>query len=139
MEVGVLVGMKKNGGGMSKIDSVEDLDVFKRSHQLTLQVYKICQALPADEKYGLASQMKRAAASICTNLMEGSYRLNRGEYRQFVGIARGSAGELKYHLMLAKDLGYISGNDYSSYRTESDEISKMLKGLANSLSSPKAM
>ena len=122
---------------MAKIDSVEDLDVFKRAHQLTLHVYKICQALPADEKYGLASQMKRAAASICTNLMEGSYRLNRGEYRQFVGIARGSCGELKYHLLLAKDLGYISENDYSSYRMESDEISKMLKGLAKSLSSPK--
>jgi four helix bundle protein len=98
---------------MSQIDSVEDLDVFRRSHQLALNIYKICQALPADEKYGLASQMKRAAVSICANLMKGSYRLNRGEYRQFVGIARGSAGEVKYHLMLAKDLGYISGNDYS--------------------------
>lgn len=73
------------------------------------------------------------------NLMEGSYRLNRGEYRQFVGIARGSAGELKYHLMLAKDLGYISKKDYSGYREESDEIGKMLKGLAKSLSAPKAM
>ncbi len=70
---------------MIKIDSVEDLDVFKRSHQL---------------------------------------------------IARGSSGELKYHLLLAKDLGYISENDYLRYRVESDEISKMLKGLAKSLSSP---
>ena len=122
---------------MSKIDSVEDLDVFKRSHQLTLNVYKMSTTLPADEKFGLVAQMKRAAASICTNLMEGSYRLNRGEYRQFVGIARGSSGELKYHLLLAKDLGYISENDYSSYRMESDEISKMLQGLAKSLSSPK--
>ena len=122
---------------MTKIDSVEDLDVFKRAHQLTLNVYKMSTALPADEKFGLVAQMKRAAASICTNLMEGSYRLNRGEYRQFVGIARGSSGELKYHLLLAKDLGYISENDYSSYRMESDEISKMLKGLAKSLSAPK--
>ena len=122
---------------MIKIDSVEDLDVFKRSHQLTLNVYKMSTALPADEKFGLVAQMKRAAASICTNLMEGSYRLNRGEYRQFVGIARGSSGELKYHLLLAKDLGYISENDYSRYRVESDEISKMLKGLAKSLSAPK--
>jgi four helix bundle protein len=88
-------------------------------------------------KFGLVAQMTRAAASICTNLMEGSYRLNRGEYRQFVGIARGSSGELKYHLLLAKDLGYISENDYSRYRVESDEISKMLKGLAKSLSGPK--
>ena len=122
---------------MSKIDSVEDLDVFKRSHQLTLNVYKMSTTLPADEKFGLVAQMKRAAASICTNLMEGSYRLNRGEYRQFVGIARGSSGELKYHLLLAKDLGYISESDNLKFRVESDEISKMLKGLAKSLSSPK--
>ena len=122
---------------MIKIDSVEDLDVFKRSHQLTLNVYKMSAELPADEKFGLVAQMKRAAASICTNLMEGSYRLNRGEYRQFVGIARGSSGELKYHLLLAKDLGYISESDYLKFRVESDEISKMLKGLAKSLSSPK--
>lgn len=122
---------------MIKIDSVEDLDVFKRAHQLTLNVYKMSTALPADEKFGLVAQMKRAAASICTNLMEGSYRLNRGEYRQFAGIARGSSGELKYHLLLAKDLGYISENDYLRYRVESDEISKMLKGLAKSLSALK--
>jgi len=124
---------------MTKIDSVEDLDVFKRAHQLTLNVYKMSATLPADEKFGLVSQMKRAAASICTNLMEGSYRLNRGEYRQYVGIARGSSGELKYHFLLAKDLGYIPENDYLKYRVELDEISKMLKGLANSLSSPKVM
>jgi four helix bundle protein len=122
---------------MIKIESAEDLEVFKRAHQLTLNVYKMSTALPAEEKFGLVSQMKRAAASICTNLMEGSYRLNRGEYRQFVGIARGSSGELKYHLLLAKDLGYISENDYLRYRVESDEISKMLKGLAKSLSAPK--
>ena len=109
---------------MIKIDSVEDLDVFKRSHQLTLNVYKMSTTLPADERFGLVAQTKRAAASICTNLMEGSYRLNRGEYRQFVGIARGSSGELKYHLLLAKDLGYISESDYLRYRVESDEISK---------------
>ena len=121
---------------MTKIESVEDLDVFRKSHQLTLNVYKMSTTLPADEKFGLVAQMKRAAASICTNLMEGSYRLNRGEYRQFVGIARGSSGELKYHLLLAKDLGYISESDYLRYRVESDEISKMLKGLAKSLSSP---
>ena len=123
---------------MVKVDSVEDLDVFKRSHQLTLGVYKMSEKLPADEKFGLVAQMKRAAASICTNLMEGSYRLNRGEYRQFVGIARGSSGELKYHLLLTKDLGYIPESDYLKFRIELDEISKMLKGLAKSLTSPKA-
>ena len=122
---------------MGEIESVEDLEVFKRAHQLTLKIYKISENLPRDEIYGLISQMKRAAASICANLLEGSYRLNRAEYRQFVGIARGSSGELKYHVMLAKDLGYISQDDYASLKIELDEITKMLRGLAASLSSHK--
>ena len=122
---------------MRKVDSVEDLEVFKRAHQLTLKIYEISEKFPKDEKYGLISQIKRAAVSVCANLMEGSYRLNRAEYRQFVGIARGSSGELKYHVLLAKDLGYISENDYIPLRIELVEISKMLRGLAGSLSSNK--
>lgn len=122
---------------MGKIESVEDLEVFKKAHQLTLKIYKISENFPKSEIYGLVSQMRRSAVSICANLLEGSNRLNRPEYRQFVGIARGSSGELKYHIMLAKDLGYISENDYASLRGDLDETSKMLLGLAASLSSHK--
>ena len=118
---------------MDKIKSVEELEVFKRAHQVTVKTYKISREFPADEKFGLISQMRRAAASIATNLMEGAYRLNRAEYRQFVGIARGSSGELKYHILLAKDLGYLSRSDYEVLKSELDEISKMLIGLAKSL------
>lgn len=120
---------------MEKIGSVEELEVFKRAHKVTLKIYKISKEFPADEKFGLVSQMRRAAASIATNLIEGGYRLNRAEYRQFVGIARGSSGELKYHILLAKDLGYLSESDYAILRAELDEISKMLMGLAKSLAS----
>jgi len=122
---------------MAKIESVEELDVFKRAHQATLRIYEISRKFPADEKFGLVSQMRRAAASMATNLIEGSYRLNRAEYRQFVGIARGSSGELKYHILLARDLGYLPKDDYGVLRGELDEISKMLMGLAKSLASIK--
>jgi four helix bundle protein len=125
--------VKKGEFEMAKIESVEELDVFKRAHQVTLKIYEISGKFPAEEKFGLVSQMRRAAASIATNLMEGSYRLNRAEYRQFVGIARGSSGELKYHILLAKDLGYLSKSDHGVLRTQLDEISKMLMGLAKSL------
>ncbi|MBI5968898.1 MAG: four helix bundle protein [Deltaproteobacteria bacterium] len=117
-----------------KVESVEDLEVFKRSHRLTIKVYKITERFPKSELFGLVSQMRRAAASIATNLMEGSHRLNRAEYRQFVGIAKGSAGELKYHFLLAKDLGYLSEKEYLTLRGEVDEISRMLSGLVKSLS-----
>ena len=112
---------------------VEDLDVFGRAHELTLQLYKATSKFPKEELYSLTSQIKRAASSICANLMEGSHRLGTKEFRQFVGIANGSAGELKYHILLAKDLGYISKDKYFQLKREIDTICKMLRGLSNSL------
>ena len=114
------------------VSSVEDLVVFKKSHQLTLDLYNLTKKFPADEKFGLISQIRRASSSICANLMEGSHRNNRKEYRQFVGIARGSVGELKYHILLAKDLGYID-DSYNMFIEEINSISKMLFRLKNSL------
>ena len=118
---------------MSKVKSVEELEVFKKAHNLTLNIYKISKKFPAEERFGLTSQIRRAGASICTNLMEGSHRLGRKEFRQFVGIAKGSTGELKYHLLLAKDLGYLPEDQFAVLRSEAEKISKMLNGLAKSL------
>lgn len=118
---------------MDRVKSVEELEVFKNGHNLTLNIYKISKKFPAEEKFSLIQQIRRAAASICTNLMEGSHRLGRKEFRQFVGIAKGSAGELKYHLLLAKDLGYLPEEQFVVLRSEAEKISKMLNGLAKSL------
>lgn len=118
---------------MNKVKSVEDLNVFKKAHALTLKIYKISKDFPNEERFALTSQIRRASASIATNLMEGSNRLNTKEFRQFVGIAKGSAGELKYHIMLANDLGYLDKHISSDLVSESEEIAKMLNGLANSL------
>lgn len=115
------------------IRTVEDMEIFKKAHKLTIEIYEITKVFPSDEKFSLVSQMRRAAYSIPSNLMEGSHRLNRKEYRQFVSIAKGSAGELKYFLLLSKDLGYISESKYLSLRELIEEISKMLTGLIKSL------
>lgn len=116
-----------------EIRCVEDLEVYKKAHNLTLRLYKITQHFLSEEKFGLVPQIRRAASSINANLLEGSYRLNRREFRQFVGIARGSAGELKYHLLLSKDLKYISDKSFKEIYQELEIITKMLFGLANSL------
>ena len=118
---------------MNRVKSVEELEVFKNGHNLTLNIYKISKKFPAEEKFSLVQQIRRSAASVCTNLMEGSHRLGRKEFRQFVGIAKGSAGELKYHLLLAKDLGYLPEEQFVVLRSEAEKISKMLNGLAKSL------
>jgi four helix bundle protein len=113
--------------------SVEQLDVFKLAHELTLKVYHITAEFPREEVFGLVSQMRRAASSVCMNLVEGSMRLNSGEYRQFVGIARGSAAEVSYQLLLAKDLGYVSKEVYDELRCGFDRVGQMLTRLAQSL------
>jgi len=115
------------------MESVEDLDVFKMAHNLVLEVYNQTQHFPGEEKYGLTPQMRRAAFSIPMNLAEGASRLGRKEYRHFVSIARGSVGEIRYQLILARDLGYIQVETYKRLRAEFDTIAKMLTGLAKSL------
>ena len=113
--------------------SVEDLDVFKLSHSLTLEIFGLTKTFPEEEKFGIISQMRRAAYSIPMNLMEGGHRLSSKEYRQFVGIAKGSTGEIKYQLLLVKDLEYISENRYSELLSSYERISQMLTKLAKSL------
>lgn len=111
---------------------VEELDVFKLSHSLALEVFQLTKTLPGEEKFGLISQMRRAAYSVPMNLMEGSHRLSSKEYQQFVGIARGSAGEMKYQLLLVKDLKYISEESYSQLLPECEHVSQRLTKLAKS-------
>lgn len=113
--------------------NVEDMDVFKLSHELTLEVYNHTKKYPIDEKFGLISQMRRAASSVPMNLMEGSHRNNRKEYRQFVGIAKGSIAELKYQLMLSSDLGYLEKDNYKKLLEITQRILQMLEKLSKSL------
>jgi four helix bundle protein len=113
--------------------SVEELDVFKLAHELALKIYTITVAFPREESFGLVSQMRRAAGSVGMNLVEGSMRLNSREFRQFVGIARGSAAEVNYQLLLAKDLGYISKKVYDELRSGYERVGQMLTRLGQSL------
>jgi four helix bundle protein len=95
---------------------VEELDVFGRAHELTLQLYKATSKFHKEELYALTSQIKRAASSICANLMEGSHRLGTKEFRQFVGIANGSAGELKYHNIAGQRFGIYNQKPLFSFK-----------------------
>jgi len=115
------------------LNSIEKLDVYKRTHLLTLDLYKLTKNFPKSEKYGLINQIRRAAVSINSNLIEGAHRNGVKEYIQFAGIARGSSGELKYQLLLAKDLKYIKKEKYKELKKEINDISKMIAGLIRSL------
>ena len=113
--------------------SVEDLDVFKLSHELVVRVYSISRNFPKEETYSLTSQVRRAASSVPANLVEGANRNSRVDYRRFVSIAKGSAAETKYHLLLAKDLGYIEEMEYNTIAMDYARVLGMLDKLVKAL------
>ncbi len=115
------------------IKDVTELEVFKLAHSLVLDIYKLTESFPEAERFGLISQMRRSAYSIPMNLIEGGNRLNTKEYRRFVGIARGSTGEISYQILLARDLGYFSEVTYVGLADRYKIVIKMLSNLAKSL------
>jgi four helix bundle protein len=89
------------------MEDFKNLRVWAKAHELTLSVYQRTRDFPKEEMYGLTSQMRRSAASVGANIAEGCGRRSDGEMRRFLQIARGSASELEYHLLLAKDLRFL--------------------------------
>jgi len=84
-----------------------DLQVWAKAHVLTLDIYRATVGFPKEETYGLTSQMRRCSASIAANIAEGCGRRGNGEFHKFLQISTGSASELEYHLLLARDLGFM--------------------------------
>jgi four helix bundle protein len=105
------------------------IQVWEKAHRFVLQIYKVTSAFPKDELYGLTSQMRRAAASIPSNIAEGCGRDTQTELARFIHIAGGSASELKYQLILANDLGHIDDETYPNLDSEINEIQRMLYGF----------
>jgi len=114
-------------------ESVRDLVVWQRSIQLCLAVYSLTARFPKEELYGLTSQMRRASVSIASNIAEGYGRGTRGEYKQFLGIARGSVLELETQLVIANELSYCELDGYRSVEAFTGEVSKMLSALLRKL------
>ena len=107
----------------------KDLIVLQKAHKVTIALYRATRKFPKDELFGLTSQIRRSAAAIGANLAEGCGRQSDGDFGRFVAIAMGSASELSYHLLLAKDLGILSGPDYAFLDKDVDEVSRMLTSL----------
>jgi len=86
--------------------------VWEKSHLLTLEIYRATENFPREELYGLTGQIRRASASIPANIAEGFGKDGDADFARFLQIARGSASELEYHLLLVKDLGFLEQNNY---------------------------
>jgi four helix bundle protein len=108
----------------------EDLQVWQKAHNLTLEIYKNTRCFPSEERFGLTSQIRRSCSSIGANLAEGCGRRSDGEMARFVQIAMGSGAELSYHLLLARDLGFLSQSCSEKLRSDLSEIMRMLSSLS---------
>ena len=115
-----------------------NLRVWQRAHNLTLEVYGATRTFPKEERYRLTSQLRRAAVSVPANIAEGCGRNGDAELARFLTIAKGSASELDYFLLLAHDLGYLKTSRYEQLAEEVHGISRMLANFVDRLRYPLA-
>jgi len=108
----------------------KDLRVWEEAHRLTLSVYKATQGFPKEERFGVTSQMRRSSASIAANLAEGCGRRSDGEMARYVQIAMGSGAELSYHLLLARDLGFMKNEEHAELNANLERTMRMLSALS---------
>ncbi|MGH9512984.1 MAG: four helix bundle protein [Terriglobales bacterium] len=111
----------------------KDLIVWQKARALAIDVYRVTEKFPKAEVYGLTSQLRRAAVSIPSNIAEGQGRLTKGEFRNFLGQARGSLLELETQLTIAFDLHFLDPEDIASLERSCSEIGKLLNGLIESV------
>ena len=112
-----------------------DLKVWEKAHEMTLAVYKATSRFPAEERFGLTSQMRRACVSIPSNIAEGCGKDGDKDFKRFLQIAMGSGSEVEYQFLLARDLEYLDAQSYQLLNTRIIEVKRMLASLINKLKS----
>jgi four helix bundle protein len=113
------------------IQRFEQLEVWQEAHKLVLKIYNATRSLPSDQRFGLVSQMQRAAVSIPANIAEGFKRRGRQDKSHFYNIAQASLEELRYYIILCRDLEYKV--EHETLSVDADRTSRMLHGLVESL------
>ena len=111
------------------MQNYKDLIVWRKAHELTLQLYRVTARFPRHELFGLTGQIRRCAASVGANIAEGTGRKGHAEFHRFLQMASGSTNELEYHFILAKDLGYLNSDLHDQLENRVIELRKMLSSL----------
>lgn len=109
----------------------EQLDVWRKSVDFSVEVYKITENFPNDERFGLISQIRRASVSVAANIAEGAGRRSDKEFLNFLSMSQGSASEIETELLIAHKLGYLSETDFQTLMQRLDEIGRMITGLCS--------
>ncbi len=118
---------------MGNVKDFHELKVWQKAHELTLAVYRATAAFPREKLYGLTSQLRRVSAPIAANFAEGRGRSGDAEFARFCSIAMGSASEVQYHLLLARDLWLFTPGDYEDLAPRATELKRMLTALLQKL------
>jgi four helix bundle protein len=114
------------------------LTVWEKAHRLTLETYQVTKGFPAEERYGLSSQLRRSSASIASNLAEACGRQSNADFHGILHLAMGSATELEYQLLLSRDLAYLRNNQHESLSGAVREIQRMLAALFRKVASDRS-
>ena len=120
-------------GSSEVLKNYKELKVWKKAYQLCIKIYKITKGFPKEERYGLTSQMRRAAVSVPSNIAEGYGRKTTQEYILALYIVYGSNCELETQILLSGDLGFIKSDDVKNLQRDMGDIERMLKALIKSL------
>jgi len=118
---------------MGTIIAFRDLIVWQKSHQLVLNIYRITSKFPKEETYSLTSQIRRASVSVPANIAEGFIKKTLANKLNFISHSEGSLEEVRYYLILAKDLEYITLEEYINIETMCEEVSKLINGYSKSI------
>ena len=113
----------------------ENLIVWQKAHALVVKIYKITKKFPSEEKFRLVDQLCRSASSVPANIVEGNARRHKKEFLQFLNTALSSLEETRYHLLLAKDLEYISNTQYNELVNLANDVGRLISGLTRRLKS----
>jgi len=115
------------------IQDFTELKAWQEAHKLALAVYKTTRSFPAEEKFGITSQLQRAASSIPANIAEGFARKSTNELLRSLGIAGGSLAETRYFLLLSHDLGYLNGKVLGGLQKQCESVARLINALGRSL------
>ncbi len=115
------------------VQSYRDLVAWNKAMELVTEIYRVTKQFPKEELFGLMSQLRRAAVSIPSNIAEGKGRLSKGEFRQFLGNARGSLAEVETQILIAQNLSYLNGPETNKLLAMVEEVGKVLNGLLSAV------
>ena len=118
---------------MKKVKVFEDLIAWQKARELTKEIYAVTNSGRFQKDFGLSNQIQRAGVSIMSNIAEGFDRASRAEFHQFLVVAKGSCAEVRSHLYIAKDVGYLSPDQFSRLKDLTEEVSQIIGGLRSAV------